>query len=415
MVKYLDTEASLSKASLLRKLGKYSSEILVQHDKALIYREDALKMLKKLNIEGQYDSELAKYLNDIGGSYSQISSFDEARHSFNEAFQVLENLYHGADHKDIAISLNGIGYIYLMQKKWTKAYDFLKKALDIRLRLYETNSDNLLLKAELSYSYNNVGEACRNTPDKLEEAKQYFQTSFKILKEIYPNGHPNIAGAINSQGLTFRTQGLAFKAQGLTNEAKNLFEEALRNFEVAYEEYTKHYQGDHHSKALVINNKGLASYDLERYEDAFNFHNAAYEMNQRIYHGKDHITTAMILTRMGMTCQELGRFEDSVKYHKLSISMDKGNVYLELFSKRLNEAHAELEKHMQKENQYVEESGVIEIDNAKILQTNEHTNSSANEYFYTSNQELMIEDVSSMDQKRQGIGETTETDDNIVG
>lgn len=88
----------------------------------------------------------------------------------------------GRNHKDVAISYNNIGHLYLDMENPSKAAEYLQTALEIRKMVHGENH------SRTATSYFGLGQALFRLND-VETAKDCLFKSYDIYKTVFGEQH----------------------------------------------------------------------------------------------------------------------------------------------------------------------------------------------------------------------------------
>ncbi|UII24932.1 CHAT domain-containing protein [Fulvivirga maritima] len=197
---------------------------------------------------------LRKGRNDLAEKYFKLLLTDESQH----------------DSKEKAKALNGLGLTYWNNGDHFMAADYISQALNIRLHLSPKS------KESIAASYNDLGLVSDNPDEALSyykkalelydelplqeekvaqiltnigiiyrdknflgDAEDHFKATLELWKNLYPNGHPNLAFVMLNLGQTYRLM--------------NKNDEALRYYNMALAEYEQHYSHKHPDIAYSYN------------------------------------------------------------------------------------------------------------------------------------------------------------------
>ena len=154
---------------------------------ALEYANKALIIKKDLGI----DRELSNAISMVGRIYKELDSLDIAEKLNIEALELRQK---GKDNRRIANSLYELGIINILKKKYNKAINQLKEALNIYEQL-EEKTGIVIVYIELSKAYQKIGfhnESKKSIDEALRFAKLTNNTTLiKITLKQFSEYHAN--------------------------------------------------------------------------------------------------------------------------------------------------------------------------------------------------------------------------------
>tara|TARA_R110002050_G_scaffold299255_2_gene464330 strand:+ start:1285 stop:2535 length:1251 start_codon:yes stop_codon:yes gene_type:complete len=177
-------EEHSSIASDYINIGK-SLDALGEYEKAIDYFKKALSM--DLNHLGELHKYVSRDYNFLGISYNSMRQFDEAINHHNKALEIELKLF-GDNHPNLASIYNNLGMDWACKDNNEKAIEYFEKALAIDLKLRGEIHPNTAI------TLNNIAMAYLSLK-KHKNSVEYFERALRILKVIYPTGHPFIDSA----------------------------------------------------------------------------------------------------------------------------------------------------------------------------------------------------------------------------
>lgn len=208
------------------------------------------------------DHHRAKVYSNLGDAYLEIGDYKRAKGYFDEALYIYEQ--RGEDSITLASYLSAMGYITLLNKEYEKSIDYIKRALEIRLKIegeisllsansYSylgqnyihidrlTEARELLFKAfdirksllgsepslEMASSYYSIGELLIHEGN-YDEAIQYLVNSIALYTKLYSDQHTYIARSLHSLGEAYKLSGDIVKSEHSLNAALAIRSKFLR-------------------------------------------------------------------------------------------------------------------------------------------------------------------------------------------
>ncbi|KAM7441747.1 hypothetical protein ABFA07_009212 [Porites harrisoni] len=182
-----------------------------------------------------------------------------------------------------------------------QAKEYFEKSLAISKEIYGEHHD------DVAQSYNNLGNVYINLAQ-YSQAKEYHQKSLAIRKEIYGEHHGDVAASYNNLGNVYSDL-------GQYNQAKEYHEKSLV--------IKKEIYGEHHGDvARSYNNLGLVYSDLGQYNQAKEYHEKSLVIKKEIY-GEHHGDVARSYNNLGVVYRNLGQYNQAKEYHEKSLAIRK--------------------------------------------------------------------------------------------
>ncbi|MFW9949138.1 MAG: tetratricopeptide repeat protein [Candidatus Thorarchaeota archaeon] len=283
-----------SELSGMDDLDQNLSEIKRLNENVNVYRlnVNTPKFLEKLleNKEAlskeKFDIDLVKWLtsnvndpNELTKLYISSRIYFETK-NYNDSLRCLERILHLSEESEDnlwkAISLMEIGIINYTQSKYKDAVEWLRKALQVQIKI-KVFPQRVSIFKYLGLSYQaqkNYTEAIRNFEFALKENEKVkdFNEKSKILKHL-----------------------------GIVYQKQENYEEALKNFESAIKLNER--SENLAEKAMNYKLKGKIYYSKKNYEEAMNQFKLALELSEILEDLEDQ---AEILNLVGQISHEMG-------------------------------------------------------------------------------------------------------------
>src|SRR5207253_1321356 len=141
-------------------------------------------------VHGEKHPDVAKSLNNIGISYSDLGNVAKGLEYQKQALRITMKVY-GENHLDVATSLNNIGTSYSALGDVAKALEYQKQALKIWAVYSENHQDVATILTNIAFMYYSLSQYLL--------AKNYYVQALMILKATYKEDHPDIENV--SKGL----------------------------------------------------------------------------------------------------------------------------------------------------------------------------------------------------------------------
>ncbi len=176
-------------ADFLRKYSFYEKAI------EIYYRIEEM-------LDGQIETKHVYYAylnNNMGLTFNELHHYTDALSCLEYAYDISTEVY-GEAHPKTITALNNIAGVFLSDKKYKQAIEYLLKAISLCKK--QDNSDRRIL----ANCYNNIGHAYTNIM-KYPIANEYFFKALEIYNRLMDYENPEIAKIYNNIGLTYLYQG----------------------------------------------------------------------------------------------------------------------------------------------------------------------------------------------------------------
>lgn len=174
--------------------------LVVYNNLGRVYEEkgelsEALKWFRKSQElgekyhKGNVEAEII-VLNNISGIYHRLGDLEHAKQVLIKARKICTRFL-GENHENAAYIYHNLAAVYANLEQWNPAENYYKKAIAIREKIYGG------INTELANSYMHLAVIYlrQQAWGKLIDAYVYILKALKIWGKIYPENHPDIAGA----------------------------------------------------------------------------------------------------------------------------------------------------------------------------------------------------------------------------
>lgn len=165
-------------------------------DIAMMYYVRALSIREKLDDTGASSAPILLYMAAL---YNQTGYYDMAVQLFQRALMINERV-RGLFHPDVAVSLNGLAMISLMQQRYTEAELLFQRGLDVQERAFGPDH------AEVALTLQSLASVKRLL-QRFDDAERLMKRSLAITEKHFPPGHRNTGAALNSLALIYEAKG----------------------------------------------------------------------------------------------------------------------------------------------------------------------------------------------------------------
>ncbi|CAH3181914.1 unnamed protein product, partial [Porites lobata] len=186
---------------------------------------------------------------------------------------------------------------------YNQAKEYYEKSLAIRKEIYGEHH------GDVATNYNNLGTVYSDLGQYIQ-AKEYHEKSLAISKEICGDHehHGDVATSYNNLGLVYSNL-------GQYNQAKEYHEKSLA--------ISKEIYGEHHGDvATSYSNLGLVYSNLGQYNQAKEYHEKSLAIRKEIY-DEHHGDVAINYNNLGNVYNHLGQYNQAKEYHEKSLAIRK--------------------------------------------------------------------------------------------
>jgi len=321
-----------------------------QYDQAQIYFENLLS---------------SNTVNDKISIYTNIGRVKYLKGLYNEALKDFKIVYDlqlkeiPKNEIDLARTMNNLGLIYMEQKKYELAFNYLSDVLKIyqehsdidqlllantnnvigiifshkndneqalkylfsAMKLYEINLPTINHQL-MATNYDSIGLVFYYSKD-YNQSLDYCLKAFRIRQKVLPINHPNIADSCNNLALIYQKR-------HEYQQALDLFQRSLS----IYENYP--------DKKMIIpicfNNIGLLYIDQKNYDQAIVYYLKALEYYKENNSMKYQDEVSYVFDNLGTAHELKGDHEQALKYYKQSLEYETHdqNKFVEVSMKIAN-------------------------------------------------------------------------------
>ncbi len=295
----------LAESANLLRTGKFK-QALSSGERALEIRERLL---------GAEHPNVASTLNNLASIYRNQGEFDKALELQQRALSIVEKTM-GTEHPNVASALNGLATIYSDKGNYDMAETLYRQSLDIFEKTLGAEHPNVAsLLHNLAGIYLDRGD--------FEKAEPLYQRTLSIKEKTLGAEHPNIATSRYNLARVFLGKGDFDKAEQLNQQALRIFEKALGaehpNVAAALETF-----------ASVYLKKG----DLEKAEPLYQ---RALSIREKIL-GPEHPNIAHALHNLALLYRIRGEFDKAESLYKRALTIREKTLGTQhrLFAASLN-------------------------------------------------------------------------------
>ena len=270
--------------------------------------KDLQKQIDELLSQDPDSPLLASLYFSLGDAYKENIQYNQAEFAYHKALDLYEQQL-GANHPDVATTLNYLALLYASQGKYSEAEPLCQRALSIRE--CELGADH----PDVATSLNNLAELYREQ-GKYSNAKPLYLRSLEIRENKLGADHPDTAVSLNNLALLYYFQ-------GNYSEAENLY---IRSLTIMERQLGK----EHLDIATSLNNLGGLYKSQGKYSEAEHIFVRSLEILERQL-GEDHPDVASSLNNLGSLYYLQGKYSEAEPLYLRS---------LEIFMQALGQDHS---------------------------------------------------------------------------
>jgi len=298
--------------SIQKKLEKQDQEILTKcyccladthilldnYKQATECLEEAIKISQKCENNKVRVTHLGVTENQMGELLMRQGKYQQSLDKLEKALDLLSPF---PDSLEISKAYYDLGTLYNFLANYTQALLCLKRALDIREKVYGRRHP------EVAMVQNIIGNVLLNQ-GKYKEAMNYYESSLKTRLEYLGNDHPSVASSYNNIAIAYYDQGE--------------YTFSLINYKRSLEIRCVCYGENHPDVAASYNNIGALYYDLKKYDLALENYEKALAIRLR-YYGENHPDIAASYNNLANVYQDRHDNEKSLENHEKSLKIKK--------------------------------------------------------------------------------------------
>lgn len=247
---------------------------------------------------GANHPDVAQSLNNLAILYQAQGLLAEAEPLYKRALAINERAF-GTNHRSVATSLNNLAELYQAQGRHADAETLLKRSLAINEKAHGAKS------ADTAVSLNNLAHLYQ-AQGRYAEAEPLFKRSLVIKENSLGPDHPSVAPTLNNLASLYQ-------AQGRYPDAEPLYKWALAI-------YDKAFGPEHPEVARSLNNLASLYLAQGRYPEAEPLYKQSLAIWEKLL-GKDHPEISIVLGNLAELYRAQGRYADAEPLHKRSIEI----------------------------------------------------------------------------------------------
>ncbi|MBQ6656278.1 MAG: CHAT domain-containing protein [Ottowia sp.] len=259
------------------------------HKRTLATREKQL---------GAEHPDVAESLNNLAEVYFVQARYADAEPLYKRALAILEKQL-GAEHIAVANTLDSLASMYHVQNRYTDAEPLYKRALEIKEKALGAEHPSVasgLTKMATMY----IHQA------RYAEAEQSYMRSLEIIEKKFGTEHPNVALCLNNLAALYDRQARYADAEPLHKRALAIREKQLG--------------AEHPNVALSLNNLAGLYRDQARYAEAEPLYKRALAIFEK-RQGAEHPNVALSLNNLAALYVDQGRYAEAEPLHKRALEI----------------------------------------------------------------------------------------------
>jgi CHAT domain-containing protein/tetratricopeptide (TPR) repeat protein len=242
-------------------------------------------------------SEWQKLTQETKSLYRQ-GHYAEGIASAKQALHVAENIF-GADHPDVAESLNNLAVLYREQGQYAQAEPLYKRSLAIREKTLGAEHP------DVAESINNLA-VLYSAQSQYAQAEPLYKRSLAIWEKVLGADHPDVAASLNNLAVLYKTQGQYAQAEPLYKRSLAIWEKALG--------------ADHPDVAISLNNLALLYRTQGQYAQAEPLYKRSLAIWEKAL-GADHPDVAVSLNNLAVLYHGQGQYARAEPLYKRSLAI----------------------------------------------------------------------------------------------
>jgi len=264
---------------------------------APIYEETLQILEAKLGAEHQ---DVATTLNNLAELYESMEDYEKALPLFQRALDIRENVL-GPQHPSVATTLNNLAELYRQMGDYEKALPLFQRALEIYEKVLGSQHPSV------ATILNNLAELYCMMED-YEKALPLFQRAFEISENVLGPQHPSVATTLNNLAGLYRQMGD--------------YENALPLYQRALEISEKVLDSQHPSVATTLNNLAELYCLMEDYEKALQLYQKVLEVYENVL-GSQNPPAATTLNNLAGLYRQMGDYENALPLYQRALEISE--------------------------------------------------------------------------------------------
>lgn len=303
-------------------------------NKALAFYKEALKIRelenKTLNTEEQennpHNEEIQRDLtvsyNNLGDVYLKLNQIKKAASYYQKAFKIREVLYQDSNDLnkllDLSHSYNKLGEIAFLRKNYKQALEYYKLDIKNCETLYNKNADNLEVNQALVVAYIKIADVYHKFKN-YKTAFNYYNKALKITRTI-SKSYNQLWELQYQSGILYFKLGDNYYQQKKIKTAVTNYEKSLPILETAYKKDIKNTEYSNNLSKLY-QRLGKVNYINNNYKTALEYYFKMIKLESKLL-GIDntkYYNLSFIYNKIGDIYYRLNNFKSAINYYKKSV------------------------------------------------------------------------------------------------
>ena len=234
------------------------------------------------------DEDLIEPFVGLGRFSEGQGIYDQAEPWYEQCLEITRSRL-GEEHRDVALSINNLAYLYQAQGRYHEAEPLFVQALDMRKQLLAQDHPHV------ATSLNNLANLYR-TQGRYHEAEPLYVQALDMRKQLLGQEHPDVATSRANLAYLYQAQGRYHEAEPLIVQALDMRKQLLGQ--------------NHPSVATSLHNLALLYQAQGLYHEAEPVYVQALDMKKQLL-GQDHPHVASTLHNLGYLYQAQGRYHEA--------------------------------------------------------------------------------------------------------
>jgi CHAT domain-containing protein/Tfp pilus assembly protein PilF len=240
----------------------------------------------------------ADKLGNEAESLRQKNQYDQAIPLAERALAIRKKAL-GAEHLDVAISLNNLALLYEDKGDYAQAEPLYRQALDIREKVLGTEH------LDTAESFNNLA-AFYDAKGVYAQAEPLYRRTLAICEKVLGAEHPHTATTLNNLAVLYYKQGNYAQAESLLRRALTIREKVLG--------------AEHPDTATPLNNLALLYKDKGNYAQAEMLYHRALAICENSL-GPEHPYTAATLNNLAASYKDKGNYTQAETLYRRALTI----------------------------------------------------------------------------------------------
>ncbi|HLG14862.1 MAG TPA: CHAT domain-containing tetratricopeptide repeat protein [Blastocatellia bacterium] len=279
-----------SEAEILREAGKYGQALSLA-ERSLAIREKVL---------GADHVDIAQSVNNVAALYKEKGDYARAEPLYQRALTMTEKAL-GPDHPAVDRYVNNLAVLYYTRGDYAKAEPLYRRSLAISEKAVGPDHP------DVATSLNNLALLYKTKGD-YERAEPLYRRALAIDEKALGPDHPLVATFLDNLGVVYDRKGDYARAEPLYQRALAIREKALGS--------------DHPDIAISLNNlAGL--YDLKgEYSKAEPLYQRALAIGEKAL-GSDHPLVGVFLNNLALLYENKGEYSKAEPLYERAMAIDE--------------------------------------------------------------------------------------------